>query len=111
MPKLGLPNYPEVSPDREALRARALALRPELAQADAEIGRADTLIDLARKEADLDPQPQPPEVCAIDRTDPTGPVHLLPALDLLWREPRSPRFVGSYHLETRLEDVPWTPLM
>lgn len=50
VPKLELPRYPEVTLEREALRARALALRPEISQADAEIARAQTFVDLAQKE-------------------------------------------------------------
>lgn len=45
-----LPEYGEVTLDPAALRDRALALRPEMAQADSEIGRADTVLDIARKE-------------------------------------------------------------
>ena len=50
IPSLILPDYREVAPDRAALRDRALALRPEMAQAESEIARAETGIDLARKE-------------------------------------------------------------
>lgn len=50
IPRVLLPGYPELAPDREMLRSRALALRPELIQADAEIGGAETLVDLARRE-------------------------------------------------------------
>jgi outer membrane protein TolC len=38
------------APPIEALRARALEARPELARSDAEIRRANTMIELARKE-------------------------------------------------------------
>jgi outer membrane protein, heavy metal efflux system len=47
---LVLPDYGEVTFDPGALRDRALALRPEMAQAASEIARADTGIELARKE-------------------------------------------------------------
>jgi cobalt-zinc-cadmium efflux system outer membrane protein len=47
---LTLPAYGEVKLDRAALRARALELRPELAQADSELARADAVVALARKE-------------------------------------------------------------
>jgi cobalt-zinc-cadmium efflux system outer membrane protein len=47
---LTLPDYGEVVPDRAALRERALALRPEMTQAESEIARAETGIELARKE-------------------------------------------------------------
>jgi len=42
------------SPTLEELRALALAVRPELARADAEIERADRLVDLAHKDYDPD---------------------------------------------------------
>ncbi len=45
-----LPDYGEIALDRGALRDRALALRPEMAQVESEIARADTGIELARKE-------------------------------------------------------------
>jgi outer membrane protein, heavy metal efflux system len=45
-----LPDYGEVVFDRGALRDRALALRPEMAQVESEIARADTGIELARRE-------------------------------------------------------------
>jgi outer membrane protein, heavy metal efflux system len=47
---LALPEYGEVRLDRQALRDRALTLRPEMAQAESEIARADTRIELARKD-------------------------------------------------------------
>ncbi|MBK5254996.1 MAG: TolC family protein [Vicinamibacteria bacterium] len=50
VPKLSLPSYSEIPLDRDTLRARAMALRPEMSQADSEIARAETLVDLARKE-------------------------------------------------------------
>ncbi|MGE5344544.1 MAG: TolC family protein [Acidithiobacillales bacterium] len=50
IPPIDLPVLPEITPDASALRARALALRPEVAQADAEIVRAGTLVDLSREE-------------------------------------------------------------
>lgn len=50
VPKLSLPRYEEMTLDAGALRVRALALRPELSQADSEIARAQTLVDLALKE-------------------------------------------------------------
>jgi outer membrane protein TolC len=39
----------EVAPDPDALRAAALRSRPEIGRADAELARARTMIDLARK--------------------------------------------------------------
>lgn len=50
VPELSLPRYAEIPLDRESLRARALATRPEISQADFEIGRAETLVELALKE-------------------------------------------------------------
>jgi len=47
---LALPDYGEFAPDQANLRERALALRPEMAQAESEIARAATGIELARKE-------------------------------------------------------------
>ncbi len=43
-------DLPAYSLDVEALRARALILRPELAGADAEIARSEAMIELAHKE-------------------------------------------------------------
>jgi outer membrane protein TolC len=45
-----LPDFAEAVLDRQALGARALALRPEMAGADSDIARADAEVDLARKE-------------------------------------------------------------
>jgi outer membrane protein TolC len=45
-----VPDYGEITPDRAALRDRALAARPEMRQAGSEIARAETGIALARKE-------------------------------------------------------------
>lgn len=51
VPDLVLPRRPRRSAaELPALRARALAGRPELARADAEIARADRMVDIARKE-------------------------------------------------------------
>jgi cobalt-zinc-cadmium efflux system outer membrane protein len=48
VPKVDLPVYPKLSLGK-TLRTRALLARPELAEADAEIARAEALVDLARK--------------------------------------------------------------
>jgi len=50
LPPLPTPGYGSTSPDPEGLRERAMALRPELAEADAEVARAESLIELARRE-------------------------------------------------------------
>lgn len=50
VPKLSLPTYSEIPLDRDGLRARAMASRPEMSQADSEIARAETLVDLALME-------------------------------------------------------------
>jgi outer membrane protein, heavy metal efflux system len=47
---LALPEGGEMTVDPAALRDRALALRPELAQVESEIARADTETELARRE-------------------------------------------------------------
>jgi len=49
IPTLDLPAFPKVSLDT-TLRAKALAARPEVGQADEEIARAGTLVEIARKE-------------------------------------------------------------
>ena len=59
-------------PTLEALRVRALAARPELASADAEIGRADALVELARKEYKPDITLGVTYTAVGDRTDPAG---------------------------------------
>lgn len=51
---LALPDLGEVVLDPGSLRERALALRPEMTQADSEIARADARIELARKEYEPD---------------------------------------------------------
>jgi len=52
LPVVALPaaEAPELSGDLEALSARAVAMRPEVERADAEISRAETRVDLARKD-------------------------------------------------------------
>jgi outer membrane protein TolC len=51
VPDLVLPRRPRRSPpELLPLRASALAARPELARADAEIARADRMVDIARKD-------------------------------------------------------------
>jgi cobalt-zinc-cadmium efflux system outer membrane protein len=45
-----IPRYPEFAPDAEALGPRALALRPEIREADAGIERARSALHLAGKE-------------------------------------------------------------
>jgi cobalt-zinc-cadmium efflux system outer membrane protein len=59
-------------PTLEALRTRALAARPELASADAEIGRADALVELAQKEYRPDITLGVTYTAVGDRTDPAG---------------------------------------
>lgn len=54
LPPPALPAYGEAALDRQALRERALALRPEMARAGSELARAETGIDLARKEYEPD---------------------------------------------------------
>ena len=50
IPKLPLPRFGSTLLDPETIRARALAVRPELAAADLEIAQAETMVDLARME-------------------------------------------------------------
>jgi cobalt-zinc-cadmium efflux system outer membrane protein len=50
IPKLTPPHFGSLSPDPAAIRARALAQRPEMAAADREIAQAEAMVDLARKE-------------------------------------------------------------
>ena len=59
-------------PGLEAVRARALARRPELIQADAEIDRADLLVDLAHKEYRPDLTLGATYTLVGGRTDPAG---------------------------------------
>ncbi len=47
---LSLPEYGELSLDPAALRDRALALRPEMLQSESEIARADTQLEIARRD-------------------------------------------------------------
>lgn len=72
LPRLPLPGYPQVEADAASLRARALTLRPELAAADAEVARADRLIDLARKEYKPDVTIGALYTWVGDRSDPAG---------------------------------------
>jgi outer membrane protein TolC len=50
IPKIVLPADTTSAPPLEALRARALEMRPELDAAEASVARADTLVELARSE-------------------------------------------------------------
>jgi cobalt-zinc-cadmium efflux system outer membrane protein len=50
LPAPALPAYPQVRADRGVLRERALAARPEMQRAALEVARAETGIDMARKE-------------------------------------------------------------
>jgi outer membrane protein TolC len=50
VPEIALPRGTTPAPPLAALRARALAARPELDAAAAGVARADTLVELARKE-------------------------------------------------------------
>jgi cobalt-zinc-cadmium efflux system outer membrane protein len=68
-PLLGLPEY---SVDVVALRSRAFALRPELASADAEIARSETLIELAQKESKPDIKVGLSYTYVGNRNDPAG---------------------------------------
>jgi cobalt-zinc-cadmium efflux system outer membrane protein len=80
IPPLALPGTPPTPlPTLAALRTRALAARPELASADAEIGRADTLVELAQKEYKPDITLGVMYTAVGDRTDPPGIVQ--PPLD------------------------------
>jgi outer membrane protein TolC len=49
VPEIDLPPQTKEAPPLAALRARALEARPELDAAQAEVARADTLVELARK--------------------------------------------------------------
>jgi cobalt-zinc-cadmium efflux system outer membrane protein len=73
IPPLALPaSTPTPLPTLEALRTRALSERPELASADAEIGRAETLVELAQKEYKPDITLGLTYTAVGDRTDPAG---------------------------------------
>jgi cobalt-zinc-cadmium efflux system outer membrane protein len=73
IPPLALPGTSLVEPPPlDALRARALGARPELASADAEIGRADALVELAQKEYKPDITLGVTYTAVGDRTDPAG---------------------------------------
>jgi outer membrane protein, heavy metal efflux system len=73
IPPLALPRTTLAPPPTlEALRERALQARPELASADAEIGRADALIELARKEYMPDITLGATYTAVGGRTDPAG---------------------------------------
>jgi len=73
IPPLDLPRATLTQPPTlEALRTRALDARPELASADAEIGRADALIELARKEYKPDITLGATWTAVGNRTDPAG---------------------------------------
>jgi len=50
VPEIALPRATKVAPPLAVLRARALDTRPELDAAAADVARADTLIELARKD-------------------------------------------------------------
>jgi cobalt-zinc-cadmium efflux system outer membrane protein len=50
IPEIALPAETRSAPPLEALRARALEARPELDAAEAGVARADTLVELARKD-------------------------------------------------------------
>jgi outer membrane protein TolC len=50
VPEIALPRGTRTAPPLDAVRARARAARPELDAATAEIARADTLVELARKD-------------------------------------------------------------
>ena len=50
VPEIALPRGTRTAPPLDAVRARARAARPELDGATAEIARADTLVELARKD-------------------------------------------------------------
>ncbi len=50
VPELFQPSLLQIGLDGQALRAQALRRHPEIARADAEIARAESLIDLARKD-------------------------------------------------------------
>jgi cobalt-zinc-cadmium efflux system outer membrane protein len=50
IPNLTLTRFGSVALDPVTIRARALALRPEMAAADREIAQAESMVDLARKE-------------------------------------------------------------
>jgi len=63
---------PEPLPPFEALRAQALAARPELEGADAGIRRADTMIEMARKEYKPDLTLGISYTAVGRRTDPAG---------------------------------------
>jgi len=60
------------APPLEILRARALEARPELARADAEIRRANTMIELARKEYKPDLTLGVSYTAVGERRDPAG---------------------------------------
>jgi outer membrane protein, heavy metal efflux system len=60
------------TPTLEALRTRALASRPELASASAEIGRADALIEMAQREYKPDITLGVTYTAVADRTDAAG---------------------------------------
>lgn len=73
IPPLALPRTTLAQPPAfEALRVRALDARPELESADAEIGRADALIELARKEYKPDITLGATYTAVGNRTDPAG---------------------------------------
>ena len=67
-----IPDLPAYSADLSALRTRALELRPELASADADIARSETLIDLAVKDYKPDLRLGLSYTYVGNRTDPAG---------------------------------------
>jgi len=70
--RASVPDYPEMALEAEALRTRALSLRPELKRNEAEIARADTLVDLARKEHQPDVTVAASYTLVGSRNDPAG---------------------------------------
>jgi len=67
-----VPRFPEYRPDADLLRRRALAGRPEIEEADAQLARSETLVGLARNESAPDLSIGLTYGFIADRSDPAG---------------------------------------